>query len=239
LFEGVFYSGNWERHFRKLALSLKRIRPHLLQELFEINDVVEQERFWKNKWSTYSWKVFLKLLSSSFVWKYLLRDPGFYKYVPKGFSVSTYFEECFASGASHFLFSESPFLHLLFFGKIPLAHLPPHLQEEHFSSLKERAGKVEVVTSSLSDFLNASPSQSVDGFSLSDFSSYTSIEEYEKTWNALFDVAKEGARFVERQFLVKRKNPFYVQIDSHAIERLEREDQSLFYTFFVGSKQSL
>jgi hypothetical protein len=79
-----------------------------------------------------------------------------------------------------------------------------------------------------------------DAFSLSNFSSYTTEDDYRQTWEKIVIKAKHGARFCERQFLVYRTLEQYVAGESldrdQEMETLfELTDSTLFYKFLIGT----
>ncbi len=236
---GVVYQGQWERHFAMMAKTVGLWRPKLLEELFSATSVAEQWKLWQQKWSTAAWRAFVKASTSRFVWRFVLRDPGFYRYVPASFSIGNYIYHCFEYSAQHVLLKNSPFARLLFQGTLSPGVLPPHLQRENFEGLKVRVGDVEPDSAPLLEALSRirSNGELVDKFSLSDFGSYTSTGDYESTWQALAAIASSGARICERQFLVKRSLPSSVQARfctlSGLSKRLKGEDASLFYSFQV------
>ena len=238
--EGIFYQGNWENYFRLLALFLKTTRKPLLKRLFSCSTVQEQSALWDTEWNSRSWKTFLRTVSSRYSWKYLLQDPGFYLHVPDGFPIYGYLYERFNNSAQKFLFRKSPFATILFTGKLSQeAGLPPHLQEEHYSLLQTNLDRLTIKTASLGSIKNNNGSGNFTAFSLSDFSSYTTSQEYEIIWGAIKSVSSIGARICERQFLVKRDIP--VRWKDNFIKNREMENQlsqldnSIFYTFVSAS----
>jgi len=239
--QGVVYKGRWEQYFKLLSLFLNLTRKYLSQKLFSCSSVLEQNKLWNNHWDNYYWQTFLRLVSSRIGWKYFLRDPGFYKYVPEEFSIYEYLNKRFNSASENFLFNQSPFATLLLKGKLDASKsLPPHLQKQNFAKLKESLSRIKIVTASLINYLKDSKNEKFNAFSLSDISSYAGLKDYKKMWTTIFESSLEGALICERQFLVKREIP---QIIAKKFERdqvleneLAKTDNSIFYTFIVAEK---
>lgn len=236
---GVIYQGRWEKYFGKLARVVSFIRSNLRDRLFACKDTSEQTRIWYDKWNNILWRVFLIFISSRRVWKYLFGDPAFYEYVPKDFSISDYLNKRFALASENILFRESPFLTLLFFGRYNAdSALPVYLRKENYETIKNNLSCIQIITQSLSEYLEQCEKNRFNKYSLSDFSSYTNSEEYTKIWKGIVKTASRGAIVCERQFLVKRELPPevipFVIRDKELERELSRTDDSCFYTFIIG-----
>jgi S-adenosylmethionine-diacylglycerol 3-amino-3-carboxypropyl transferase len=237
---GVIYQGRWERYFHQLERLVSLARPHLRDKLFSCCSLSEQARIWQDEWNSSLWHFFLRSISSPVVWKYVFGDPGFYRYVPVSFSIYKYFNMRFTSASVNTFLKDSPFATLLFFGKYnPNCVLPAHLQERHYTTLRNNLERIRIVTQSLLRYLDSCKRNSFDKYSLSDFASYTNTEEYERIWKGIIKTATSGARVCERQFLVKREIPLEVRscvtLDDALGFELTRTDNSIFYTFVIAT----
>lgn len=241
ILKGVIYQGGWERFFKRLAVVIGFVRAGLLRELFSPGSVDRQARLWADVWNSREWKMFLRLVSQRAVWKYVFHDPGFYRYVPKEFSVYHYLEKRFDHAFKTLPISQSAFASLLFFGQFNSV-LPLYLEKKNHEVLLKNLHKVRWVTSSLGEFLDRSEEHSFDKYSLSDFSSYTDEKEYDRIWRGILRTAAPGARVCERQFLVKRPLPRSVEPNARRDRALEREleesDNSMFYSFITAEVRS-
>ncbi len=237
--EGVIYQGRWEKNFGRLAWLLSCTRSKLRNRLFASKNITEQTKIWHDDWDDFFWRVFLFCLSSQKVWKYVFGDPGFYKHVPEDFSISKYLNERFAFASENILFNKSPFLMLLFLGRYNIdSVLPSYLSNENFVTIKNNLSHLYPVTQSLLEHLEHCEENRFNKYSLSDFSSYTNVEEYAKIWKEIIRTASQGTVVCERQFLVKRELPSEVRSfvirDTSLEMELARMDNSCFYTFIVG-----
>ncbi len=242
ILKGVIYQGGWERFFKRLAVFIRCVRPGLLEELFSPIPIGRQARLWTDVWNSGEWKIFLRLVTHRAIWKYILRDPGFYRYVPKSFSVYDYLEKRFDHAFKTLSLHQSAFASLLFFGRFNGA-LPPYLQEKNHEVLRKNLRKVHRVTCSLAEFLDRSGDHTFDKYSLSDFSSYTDEAEYNRIWRGILSTANPGARVCERQFLVKRSLPRSIEPHARRDEALDREleesDNSIFFSFITAEVGSI
>jgi S-adenosylmethionine-diacylglycerol 3-amino-3-carboxypropyl transferase len=237
--KGVLYQGRWEQYFRRLARMVSFARSNLRDRLFACKNTADQSGIWSNDWDNLFWRLFLSCISSRKVWKYIFGDPGFHQHISEGFSISDYFNKRLTSASENVLFGESPFLALLFFGRYDTGRaLPLYLREEHYATIKDNLSRIQITTQSLTEYLELCEENRFTKYSLSDFSSYTNGEEYEKIWKGIVRTASRGAVVCERQFLVKREPPSevkpFVMRDVELEEELSRTDDSCFYTFIVG-----
>jgi len=237
--KGVIYQGRWEKYFRLLSLVVRFIRPKLLAQLFSDISISEQEQIWHEKWDNWLWRNFLKAIGGKSVWKYFLKDPGFYQHVPNYFDISDYLITKFNTAVQFVDYRRSYFATLLFWGKFDeLSALPIYLQKENFPILKHNVNRIEIVNAGLGEHLNNCKSKTYDKYSLSDFSSYTNEAEYNEIWKGIISTAHLNAHICERQFLVKRNIPTkfksFIKRNLELEEKLAQEDASIFYTFIVG-----
>jgi S-adenosylmethionine-diacylglycerol 3-amino-3-carboxypropyl transferase len=233
---GVLYAGRWERHFRRLARAVAWIRPRLRRQLFESTTLDEQATVW-DRWRGGVWPSLLRLMTAQAMWRYVLQDPGFYRFVPDDFSIRAYIEDALNTAARRILFRESAFATLLFHGhyRTP-GPLPLHLQRDHYATIRAGLPRLHLVDGSLTDVLHASKER-FTAFSLSDFGSYCDRTAYQHTWAHIARAATPRAGICERQFLVKRdpdEATNTLQRDTDLEAALARDDRSIFYTFIVG-----
>jgi S-adenosylmethionine-diacylglycerol 3-amino-3-carboxypropyl transferase len=237
---GVLYQGSWERHFRILANYLQATRGDRLRALFAASSIEEQAAIWDREWDTIAWRVFLKLATSRWNRKYLLRDPAFFQYVEKDMLVYEYVYSQLHAAAHSMLLRNSPLATLLFLGKLDVDEaLPPHLQEKHYAQLQAQVDRITIVTARLGSMSNSALSGRFHAFSISDVASYTDRAAHEQIWRGMIDVAEPGARICERQFLVKRGIPASLAVrctrDRALESQLAERDSSLFYTFICAT----
>ena len=237
--KGVLYQGRWEKYFRMVSAQLRLIHPFLIRKIFEYPSLEEQKARLNREWDTPLWRLFLKCSSFRFVWKCFLADPGFYAFVPEDFSINQCLYDSFYNSFSNVKISESAFAALLFKGRYDAGGpLPEHLKRENYRTVKDGAVNIRAVSSSLTEHLAACGKNRYQKYSLSDFSSYTGLEDYKKIWDGIARISKSGARICERKYLVKRQIPEGVRdkviILGELEKELSRDDSSMFYTFNIA-----
>jgi S-adenosylmethionine:diacylglycerol 3-amino-3-carboxypropyl transferase len=131
---------------------------------------------------------------------------------------------------------------LIFQGRFfdPL-HYPPYLREENFTFLKARVGRIRIETAALFDVLSNPAHAACNKYSLSDVSSFLSVEAYQRLLT--FFANKKGVRFCLRDFLTSRLPPLEasqagLRFLTDLQERLALDDTSFGYTFTIGVNES-
>jgi len=234
---GVYYAGRWERFLARLARGLRWTRRGRLARLLGAASVAEQSAIWREEWDDVWWRTYLRVASSRVLWRTVFREPGL-EHVPDDVRMDLLLRERFDAASGRYLFRESPWALALFRGRLdPAGALPDHLAREHYGTLRERSGAIEVVTAALGEYLRAD-GERFDAFSLSDFSSYADEEAYGEAWRGVLGRSAPGARICERRFLVQYAVPEDVGAGISRDEALERElaraDRSVVYTFLVA-----
>lgn len=232
--KGVLYCGTWERILRYLSYT-KILRAHHVQGLLEATDLSAQKAYWDKHWTGFFFRNYLKLLSNRFLWVTVIREPGA-KLIAPDFDVAGYLFDCLQRMANHSLLRENPYANLLFYGRYTnRCRLPLHLQSEHFETIRARIDRIEIQTGDIASYLRGS-GDSFDAFSLSDFSSYATTEDYDAAWQAIIASARRKSRYCERFFLVQRQPPTACLLRNSKLENTLRSiDHTCMYTFHAGS----
>ncbi|NIO49338.1 MAG: DUF3419 family protein [Candidatus Aminicenantes bacterium] len=236
---GILYQGRWERYFKMLSIVVKIFRRKKIKKLFTLTDIENQRKFCEKHWNTKGWKFFLNFVCHRFFWKFFFKDPGFYQYVPKNFPVGDYIYNSISNTLETYLAKENHFLSILILNKFTNEKaLPIYLMEKNYPLLKENISRVEIVTDSLQHYLANLPEKSINKFSLSDISSFTSKEEYLSILESCIRVSVSRGLFCLRHFLVKRDFPDAlkkkIRLFHSLKEKLARTDLSFAFTFTVG-----
>ena len=242
---GFFFEGRWESFLTRCSGFAKLTRGKLIDDLIGASDLEEQGRIWREKWDNRWWKLFLKMATNRPFVRFVLREPGL-ELVPSDVSIAGFLRARFQQASQSFLFRESPWMWALMKGRVDVeGPLPEHLLEQNFETLRSNVDSIVVKTVSLEDCLKSSQSpfdSPFDAFSLSDFMSYCNHETYSRIWNALIAKSNSGARYCERNFLVKYDlpSPIASQLtrDDALMRSLNVEDRSVVYSFFVSKLKS-
>lgn len=232
---GVLYIGTWERLLGRMK-DMAFFRRRTIDRLMSAKTLEEQKLVWEKDWDNPTWRIFMKLLCNRFLWVRIIQEPGA-KLIPFDFSMHGYLLAKLNHLAGYFLLKENHFANLIFLGKYgEECVLPPHLQENHFEVIKRNLDRVVLVNDSLEGFLENHHSD-INAFSLSDFSSYAPENVYKDIWEKAIHAASPGARFCERQFLVKREPEKIfeaIKRNSEKELKLGQIDGTVIYTFCVG-----
>jgi len=76
--------------------------------------------------------------------------------------------------------------------------LPPYLQRQSFETVRERAGNVEVLHASFTEYLAAQPEGSCDGYVLLDAQDWMTDEQLNDLWEQIARTSSIGARVIFR-----------------------------------------
>ena len=234
--QGILYCGLWEKYLRRLAWAGK-VRSPILKKLAAAKDVSEQFDIWEKQWKGPIWHSFMALIGQRWVWKYIFKEPGI-EHVDDDLDISGYMKSRFDHIMSTQLIRTNPFLNLMLYGRYHRDALPLHLQAPHFDTIKQNLSQLTIVTDSLDSYLNQHPN-TIDAFSLSDFSSYADLDRYQRTWSAIITAAKPNARICERFFLAPYQPETFLhqQISRNtALEtQLFDQDYSFIYRFNIAT----
>lgn len=120
------------------------------------------------------------------------------------------------------------------------AALPPYLQKENFSALRERADRVRVKHGAMTQFLRESPPRSVDCYVLLDAQDWMNDADLTALWTEILRTARPGARVIFRTAADERLLPGRVPqsildaftYDPDHCRDLSRRDRSSIYGAF-------
>lgn len=235
---GVWYSGLWERVLAKISTIANLFRGKLIRDLFTAETIREQQDLWHNKWDGFIWQSTIKLLSFSSLWTKVVGEPGG-AFIPSKTEASKIIHSRFSKMIDNSLLHESDFASLMFRGcHIPEQALPLHIQKKNIDRIRKNLHKIEVRTGSLNKLheLDIAP---VNGFSISDFSSYCGQSLYDETWKSILKAAATNARVCERVFMNEiRPSSFIdsqIEWDEILSDSLSRIDNSVIYNIRVGT----
>lgn len=76
--------------------------------------------------------------------------------------------------------------------------LPPYLRPQHFEAIRQRAGRVEVLNRSFTEYLQSRPDNSLDRFVLLDAQDWMNDARLNALWREITRTARPGARVIFR-----------------------------------------
>lgn len=242
--KGILYQGLVEKKCRTIAAPLiKFLRGKKVHRLFEFSDINEQRAFIQKSWDKLYWRKVFDLALNSVVSRLILRcivnDPGLYDHLNGSVSIGTYFYKRMHESLMENLAKESLLFSLIFKGRVEREAFPPYLTEEGVSIIKNRTRRINAKDIDIVTYLESTPDNSFDCFSLSDVASYLNQKDFIQMMNEVQRVAKPNARFSIRQFLSNHQVPEELQSffkrDKDLEARLEKTDRCFVYRYMAGT----
>src|SRR5690606_14280714 len=106
---------------------------------------------------------------------------------------------------------------------------PPYLKRENFAALQARAGNVEVLNASYTDYLREAPAGSFDRFVLLDAQDWMTDAQLNDLWSQITRTARKGARVIFRTAAAPTLLPG--RVDDEVLARWDyRAEDSLAFT---------
>lgn len=230
----IIYSGVWE----KINTSFSKIfffKKSRIEKLFSSKTIEEQQKYWKQEFDNWLLRWFIKLITNRFLWTHIIREP-WTKLIKKDFDIAKYSLEKLRHLMSISLLQENDFANLIFLWSYEHS-LPIHLKKEYFEIIKQNIDKVEIVDGSILDYVkDKNKAKEITWYSLSDFCSYAPDDFYKEVWENIVKNSKNGTKFCERQYLVKRnpeKLSNKIKRDFKREKELEKTDKTFIYTFCI------
>jgi S-adenosylmethionine-diacylglycerol 3-amino-3-carboxypropyl transferase len=232
--QGLGGVGKFERYFRVLRrylLPLVHSRA-TIDALLVARPRSERERFLRERWNTWRWRLLLRVFCSRFIMGRLGRDPAFFDHVEG--STAEHVARRIVHAGVDLDPADNPYLHWILTGTHGGA-LPLPFREEHFATIRGRLDRLDIRNCALETF--CSTGEKADGFNLSDIFEYMSVEAFEAVYGALIGAARPGARLVYWNMMVPRRvMPAYAPrvrrvVDAEA--RGKAMDKAFFYSDFV------
>jgi S-adenosylmethionine-diacylglycerol 3-amino-3-carboxypropyl transferase len=228
---GVIHAGRFERYlrlFRRRVLPLVHSRSRI-ERLLDQDTLEEQERFYRDEWDTWRWRLVFRLFFGRFVMGRLGRDPAFFDHVEG--SVGDRILARTRHALTAIPVRTNPYLTYIMTGNYAPHALPRYLRAEHVPVIRERLDRLTMVRGA---------AEAVDGpfhgFNLSDIFEYMSETAHENVFSALVAHAAPGARLAYWNMLAPRGPAAAVADRIRPLEDLARalhaRDQAWFYQAF-------
>ena len=233
---GIGGAGKFERYF---ALFRQRIMPlihsrHTIARLLAGGDPAGRERFYRDAWDSWRWRLLFRLFFSRFTMGRLGRDPSFFRYVEGSVA------DRILARTRHALTTldpaDNPYLQWILTGR-HLTALPLALREEHFDTIRANLDRLQWHCISLEDFLQREGERSIDRFNLSDIFEYMSQDNCHLLLERIHRAGRAGGRLAYWNMLAPRRRPDTMAdrlrpLDDLA-QRLFLQDKAFFYSAFV------
>jgi len=206
---GVLRAGRYERYLATFRRLLQVIHgPHKIRQLFDCESIEQQRRFYDERWDTYAWRLFFRIFFSRTVLGMGGLDPDFFTYVSGLRSFGEHFRRLARHALVDLPIRDNYFIAQICLGRYLNEHaMPPYLRVEHFETLRNTVGRIEIITGELGDVLRRMPSNSVDRFNFSNVFEWVPQQVFEEILRETHRVARPAARLCYRNLLVRRRHP--------------------------------
>lgn len=235
---GVLQSGRYEQYLRVFRRLLWLIQGgHTMREL--MNQSPDTQRaFYRAHWDRPTWRLFFRIFFSRRVLGYGGLDPEFFKYTNGVGSFGEHWRRLAEHVLADLPVRDNYFVAQICFGSyLNRVAAPRYLHPGHFDRLKACAGRVQIVTKELEQFLLRSKPEHIDKFALSNVFEWVDEGTFEQLLREIWRVATPAARLCYRNLLVRRGRPesLAAQLRPHRepARQLLWRDRSFVYDNFV------
>lgn len=233
---GIGGAGKFERYFETFR---RRVLPlvHASREVERLlagGPAEVRERFYRDTWDTWRWRLMFHLFFSRTVMGRLGRDPAFLTHVEG--SVASRILARTRHALTALDPAANPYMHWILRGTHGEA-LPLALRPEHFETIRDHVDRVEWRQCDLGAALDVVGPGQVHGCNVSDIFEYMSVDEYHAQLERLVTALASSGRRAYWNTLAPRARPESMAdrlrpLDALA-ERLHLQDKALFYRAFV------
>ncbi len=231
---GIGGAGKFERYFslfRRWCLPLIASRS-TVNALVAPRPREERERFFRERWDSWRWRLLFRVFFSRFAMGRLGRDPEFFRYVEGSVA------ERIMARARHALVeldpSENPYLAWILFGTHRTA-LPCALRAEHYDTIRSRIDRLRWARMPIEEALRER--SRFDRFNASDIFEYMSGPSSDALLARMAHAGRPGGRVAYWNMLVPRSRPEALadrlEPRDEEARRLFLLDKAFFYARFV------
>jgi S-adenosylmethionine-diacylglycerol 3-amino-3-carboxypropyl transferase len=218
---GWIYLGKWERHFLKINRILRTVLGTRIDRIFAAPDLAAQVRAYEQHWRRGTFRAFLKVFASDFVFNNLLyrgQFAGAQADRTESRPTWQFLDEEFDRTFRTRLVRRSFFLQLMFLGKVAYEDgLPPEADVDVLSAVRSSKTRVTFTSENVLESIVRVP---YDFYSLSNTLSYLPSTDALAMLSRVHPEAANGARLILRSFL---RAP---AVESHASwRRMETEEE--------------
>ena len=255
--KGIIHTGKFEKFFK---IFREKILPFVhskkrIEKLLEKKSRQERIEYYDKHWNNFRWKLMFKLFFSKYIVGKLGRDKEFFRYAEK--NISEEMKERSRYALCELNPYENPYINYILTGNYRKDCLPYFLREENFDKIRRNLHKVEILQSSVEEYLDQIDFK-INKFNLSDIFEYMSAENYSKLMGKIYDNAENNALLTYWNLIVERNSEKldYKETDSEIAftgketnvngkkyermkeldKKLHEKDMTFFYTDFVVEK---
>lgn len=239
--KGIIHSGRYERYMHLLKKWIDRIMgEQLFKQLLKLNGEEQRLDFYEKKWNNYKWKIFTKVFLSRTVMTFLFTK-AFFEQLESNFSFGDHFRSQTKKALVDLPLKENYFLSYILSGNFSKREfLPPYLRRENFNVIKNRLGRIDVVTDSCESYFASLPDNTITKFNFSNIFEWMPVSDFEKLLHEAIRVGIPGGILTYRNLLVPRSRPESLgkrlEPDHELARQLHEQDLSFIYRKYVIEK---
>ena len=199
---GVIHAGKFERYFarfRRAVLPLVQSRA-AIEALRNAGSIEEQRRIYAARWDHPRWRFFFRAFFSRTVMGLLGRDPAFFDHVEG--AVGPRILARTKRALTELPVADNPYFGAIVDGAFRPGALPRYLRADAFDAIRSRLDRLVIEQGPIEE-----ADGTFDGMNLSDVFEYMAPAPFTRTYGALLERARPGARLVYWNMLVPRSRP--------------------------------
>ena len=238
LASGILDRGRAERAigwFRRMVQAFIHPRERI-EELFALDSLADQERFYRRHWNTRRWQWLFRLVRKGTFDRAL--DPRFYRHVAPG-DLGEQLRRRAARCLTQMPVRENYFLSRILLGR-HLPHpdgRPPYLQPRGVEGVREYRHRLALHHRNVTEYMRDEPRDSFDKIYLSNVGEWLTEQERFELFRQLARVGRPGARVCWRALMVERPLPEAMRerfvVDAERSRKLGDEDRAFLNTAFT------
>jgi S-adenosylmethionine:diacylglycerol 3-amino-3-carboxypropyl transferase len=218
-------------------------RPFWVRRLMAATTLEEQRRLFRGP-GTRLWRALVGTCCRRRFFDWFSGEAGFWRYIPADIPLHTRIVSNVFGHLETHIARDNHLVSLIFNGRYTNENaLPAYLRPEPFARIRAalRRTRLRLITGTVGDVLREAPADSIDGFALSDISSYLDDMSYRGLFEQVVRTGRTGARLCSRGILYHRELPadysHRVRREPELEQEFARHDAAMVHDFMVGELQ--
>jgi len=236
--QGIIHCGKFEHYFsifRRMVLPLIHTNKNV-RELLEASSLERQRMIYEEIWDNRRWQWLFRIFFGKLLLGQLGRDPSLFRNVKLN-NISEELLKHTRRGLAEIPIQDNFFVEYILTGQYKdLNFGPPYLWKSNFPFLKDHVGKIQLVCSTLEEYLKTLQVGTISKFNLSDIFEYMSDDVFEMTLREILRVSRNGSKLAFWTLFVPRIPPGIfmdkMTLCTSLSDRREAADRTFFYSGF-------
>lgn len=203
---GIIHSGKLEKYFRLFSKAIIPLvhSKKTVRSLFVKKTREQQLEFYEKTWNTWRWRLMFRIFFSKKATSARARNPQLFEYLEKD-NISEYYlkktkDAMCGDPWNNFI------LYYILTGNYDNEHLPLYLKKESLSLIKERLGRIRIITEGIETFLKRT-SEFYTKYNLSNIFEACSLGLTAEIFKDITAHSNRGSRLVYINHMVARTFP--------------------------------